>query len=277
MNVDLHTHSNYSDGVLSPSELVKRAKFRGVDMLALTDHDGLDGLEEAYLCAKHNDLRLIYGVEISTTYANITLHIVGLNISPKNKDLSQGLADVRAGRDARGHLIAQDLARVGIANAYEGAMKYADNPALLSRTHFARFLLEQGLVGSTKEAFARYLTAGKPGYVPHEWTSVEQAIAWIHSAGGLAVLAHPGRYPVRNSFELDAIIDAFKDKGGDAIEVMSSSHTPAQSTQFALIAKQYGFLASVGSDFHSPLESSWDLGDIPPLPAPLTPVWQQWL
>jgi 3',5'-nucleoside bisphosphate phosphatase len=276
MIFDLHAHSYFSDGTLSPTALITRAKARGVDVMALTDHDELSGLAEAQHTADALDVKFCPGVEVSVSYADLTLHIVGLQIDAKNATLSNGLSKVRQGRDARGKLMADDLALSGITGAYEGALTYAANPALLSRTHFARYLVEHNYVSDTKEAFKRYLTVGKPGYVPHQWAKLQEGIDWIHAAGGRAVLAHPGRYPVQSSNELQLLLEAFKEAGGDAIEVYSSSHSPAQFAEFASYARHYGFMASCGSDFHSPTESLVDLGDLPPLPASLTPVWHDW-
>jgi 3',5'-nucleoside bisphosphate phosphatase len=270
---DLHCHSTFSDGTLAPEHVVARAKFRGVDVLALTDHDELGGLVQAKEAAAKHDITFIPGVEISTNWRDLTLHIVGLNINPTHSTLVDGLTEIRAGRLTRAQRMGDELALVGIEKAYEGALSYVTNPALVSRTHFARFLVDTGHVRDTKEAFRHFLTPGNPGYVEHEWASVPQAIEWIHAAGGVAVLAHPGRYKVGDSEGLHAMLQAFKAQGGDALEVLSSSHMPHQFAEFAMYCRQYGFLASVGSDFHSPSESHCDFGDLPLLSPSLKPVW----
>ncbi len=270
---DLHCHSTFSDGTLAPASVVARAKFRGVDVLALTDHDELGGLAEAKAAAEKHEIEFIPGVEISTNWRDITLHIVGLNIDPQHEQLASALTDIRSGRLTRAQRMSDELAVVGIENALAGALHYVTNPSLVSRTHFARFLVDAGHVRDTKDAFRSYLTPGNPGYVEHEWASVDDAIAWIHAAGGVAVLAHPGRYKVNDNAGLHAMLSAFKTAGGDAIEVLTSSHSPQQFAEFAMYARQYDFLASVGSDFHSPTESHCDFGDLPLLSPSLKPVW----
>lgn len=270
---DLHCHSTFSDGTLTPEQIVARAKFRGVDVLALTDHDELGGLAQAQEAARIHGLEFVPGVEISASWEDLTLHIVGLNIDPHCANLVEGLHAVRSGRLVRAQKMADGLAQVGIEHAYTGALSYVTNPALVSRTHFARFLVDAGYVRDTKEAFRRFLTPGNPGYVEHEWTTVAQAVGWIHQAGGVAVLAHPGRYKVPDVAGLRAMLTTFKEAGGDAIEVLSASHLPNQFAEFAMYCRQFGFLASVGSDFHSPSESHCDFGDLPLLSPSLKPVW----
>ncbi|HXA46535.1 MAG TPA: PHP domain-containing protein, partial [Burkholderiaceae bacterium] len=194
LNVDLHCHSTVSDGVLTPTQLAARAKANGVDVWALTDHDEVSGIAEARAAAAALDLRYIPGVEISVTWAGKTIHIVGLQIDENNAALAAGLASTRNGREARAREIGVQLQKVGIANAYEGALSFCGNPDLLSRTHFARYIMQLGLCDSVHEVFKRYLTEGKPGYVPHRWATLQQAVTWIRDAGGIAVVAHPGRY-----------------------------------------------------------------------------------
>jgi hypothetical protein len=275
INADLHCHSNFSDGVLAPAEVARRAKAGGVALWAMTDHDELGGQDEARRTAEDLGLRYVAGVEISVTWAMRTVHVVGLAIDPQNAALAAGLAATRGGRDGRGRLIADRLAEVGIPGAYEGALKYASNPALLSRTHFARYLVENGHAESTADVFARYLAEGRPGYVPHRWAALDQAVSWIEGAGGVAVLAHPGRYKY-TSLEFGELFSAFRDLGGRAIEVVTGSHTPDQYREYAEVARRYGFRASRGSDFHAPGEGRTELGSLPMLPADLTPVWQDW-
>ena len=275
LNVDLHSHSTISDGVLSPTMVAERAKKNGVDVWALTDHDEINGIVEARAAAKALDLRYIPGVEISITWANHTIHIVGLQIDETNQTLIQGLAATRDGREQRAHEMAAQLAKVGIPNAYQGALKHVGNPNLISRTHFARYLVEIGHCANTYDVFSHYLTEGNPGYVPHRWASLEQAVNWIHGAGGIAVIAHPGRYKL-DDIAFSAFFDDFKQRGGSAIEVTTGSHSPEQYHQYAKIAKHYGFMASRGSDFHSPTESKIDLGALPPLPDGVLPIWHDW-
>lgn len=270
---DLHCHSTFSDGTLTPPQVVARAKFRGVDVLALTDHDEVAGLEAAKAAAIEHGIEFVCGVEVSTNWRDVTLHIVGLNINPTHESIVNGIGSIRSGRTDRAKRMAEELRLVGIERAYEGALNYVTNPNLVSRTHFARYLADAGYVRDTKEAFRQYLTPGNPGYVEHEWASVPDAVRWIHEAGGVAVLAHPGRYKVGDNAGLRAMLQDFKDAGGDAIEVLTSSHSPQQFAEFAMYCRQFDFLASVGSDFHSPTESHCDFGDLPLLSPSLKPVW----
>ena len=275
LRYDLHCHSTCSDGLLSPAALVCRAAQRGVDVLALTDHDELSGLAEARATAQATGIRLVDGAELSVSWRDVTLHVLGLGIDPRCPVLVDGLAAIREGRSRRAERIGAALASAGIQGAYEGAMRYVTSERLVSRTHFARFLVDAGHVRDMKEVFKRFLVPGKPGHVPHAWATLSDAIDWIHSAGGQAVLAHPGRYKV-SSHDMRELLSAFRDIGGDGIEVLSSSHTPEQYTQFARFARVFGLRASLGSDYHGPGESWVDLGDMPPLPAGLTPVWKDW-
>ena len=276
LNVDLHCHSTVSDGVLSPAELAARAKANGVDVWALTDHDELDGIPQAREAAADLGLSFIAGVEISITWADKTIHIVGLGIDENQPDLKEGLASVRGGRERRGRDIAAQLEAVGIPGAFEGSLKYADNPELLGRTHFARFLVEKGVRNTVSEVFQSFLIEGKPGFVPHRWASLEQSVRWIRSAGGRAVIAHPGRYGF-DDLQLSVFVEQFRALGGEGIEVITGSHTPNQYNQYAAYARKTGLLASRGSDFHGPNESRFDLGSLPPLPSELTPVWHDWV
>jgi len=274
LRYDLHCHSTYSDGLLPPADVVRRARARGVDVLALTDHDETSGLSEARTAAHEAGVRLIDGAELSVSWRDITLHVVALGIDPDCVELSEGLKTIRSGRMQRAQRMGEELAAAGIAGAYAGAMKFVTSARLISRTHFARFLVESGHARDTRDCFRRYLVRGKPGYVAHQWATLTQAIGWIHAAGGQAVLAHPGRYQVNGKTR--ELLAEFRDAGGDAIEVLSASHTPAQYTEYARYARVFGLLASSGSDFHGPGESWADLGDMPPLPAGVTPVWKDW-
>ena len=277
INADMHCHSTISDGLLSPAEVVRRAHGNGVDLLALTDHDELGGLAEARRTADELGMGFIDGVEISVSWGDdTTVHIVALNIDPDDASLAGGLAQVRSGRDSRAMEMAAELAKVGIHGAYEGALRYAGNPALISRAHFARHIVEQGLVRDVKSVFDHWLAKGKPGYVEHSWATLEQALGWIRGAGGVAVLAHPGRYRLSGK-ALRVLLGEFKEQGGAAIEVLSGAHSAQQVSEFARLAREFKFAASRASDFHGPGESWIDLGRLPQLPDKLTPVWQLFL
>ncbi len=275
LNADLHCHSNVSDGVLAPAELAERAKANGVEYWALTDHDEVGGIADARAAASAAGLPFAAGVEISITWAGKTVHIVGLGIDESHPTLLEGLDSVRNGRLRRGREIAYQLEQAGIPGAFEGALKYADNPEMLGRTHFARFLMETGVQPTVSAVFDHYLVEGKPGFVPHRWATLEEAVGWIRAAGGRAVIAHPGRYSF-SDLQLWALIDVFRELGGEGIEVVTGSHTPDQYETFAGVARRSGLLASRGSDFHGPGESRNDLGALPLLPSGLKPVWHDW-
>jgi len=276
LNVDLHSHSTISDGVLSPTALVARAKANGVHVMALTDHDEVQGVAEAREAADVYGVKFISGVEISTTWAGSTVHIVGLGIDENNQELIAGLEETRSGRVERAHEMSRLLENVGISGAYEGAMKMVSNPFLVTRKHFARHLVGAGICQDIKDAFRRYLVEGKPGYMPHRWASLEDAVKWIRNAGGIAGIAHPGRYRF-SDLVFGAFFEEFKYLGGTMIEVVTGSHTVDQYQKYARIARDFGFQASMGSDFHSPEESRVDIGTLPPLPEGLIPVWNNWL
>lgn len=274
LNADLHCHSVVSDGTLTPEELAARAHANGVALWALTDHDEIGGQHRAAAAANALGMDYLTGVEISVTFADTTVHIVGLGFDADDAQLAQGLADTRGGRGGRAQEIAHQLAGAGIPGAYEGALRYAGNPKLISRTHFARFLVETGACHDTAEVFRRYLTEGKPGFVPHRWATLGNAVRWITEAGGMAVIAHPARYKFSANEEY-ALFTEFKQHGGLGVEVVTGSHTPAEYPVYAAMAREFGLAASRGSDFHSPDESHVDLGALPPLPSGLTPVWEQ--
>jgi len=273
LNADLHCHSVVSDGTLTPEELAARAAANGVELWALTDHDEIGGQQRAAAAARSQGLKYLTGTEISVTFAGETVHIVGLGFDPQDPAMLQGLTDNRGGRGARARDMAAQLAKVGIQDAYEGALKFAGNPELISRTHFARFLVETGVCSETNEVFRKYLTEGKPGYVEHRWASLKDAVQWITRAGGAAVIAHPARYKFTANEEF-ALFTEFKAHGGQAVEVVTGSHTTAESVRYAATAREYGLAASRGSDFHSPDESRIDLGQLPYLSGELTPVWE---
>lgn len=272
LNADLHCHSNVSDGTLTPEAVAARASANGVELWALTDHDELGGQARAAAAAKAHGMRYLTGTEISVTFIDTTVHIVGLGFDPLNADLIEGLRQTRGGREQRAHDMADGLAKVGIKNAFEGAIKFVGNPDLISRTHFARFLVETGVCKDTNEVFRKFLTEGKPGFVPHRWASLRDAVRWITGAGGMAVIAHPARYKFTPNEEF-ALFTEFKALGGGGVEVVTGSHTAAEYLVYADMAREFGLAASRGSDFHSPNESHTELGTLPPLPGNLTPVW----
>ena len=272
LNADLHCHSIVSDGTLTPEELALRAHKNGVQLWALTDHDVLGGQERARLAAENLGMSYLSGVEISISWMNQTVHIVGLGVDHANATLEEGLRATRDGREERARQMAAQLDQIGIKNSYEGALHFAGNPELIARTHFARFLVEKKVCSNMDEVFRKYLVAGKPGYVSHRWASLDQAVAWIRGAGGEAVIAHPGRYKL-NAMQMDELYARFKDLGGAGIEVVTGSHSPDQYQTYATVAQHYGFMASRGSDFHDPHESDIDLGNLPLLPEHLKPIW----
>jgi len=272
---DLHCHSTSSDGLLSPAAVVARAASRGVDVLALTDHDDISGLGEAARAAVEAGIGFVPGSELSVNWEDLTIHVVALGIDPGDRTLDAGLKSIREGRTGRAKRIGESLASAGIPGAYQGALAFVTSEELVSRTHFARWLVETGRCRDVGDVFKRYLVPGKPGYVEHEWTTLPQAIGWIHGAGGVAVLAHPGRYKVGGERRMAQLIDEFAAAGGDALEVLSPSHTAVQVAQFAAHARLRGLAASTGSDYHGPGESWLDLGDLPPLPAGVEPVWSR--
>ena len=272
MNADLHCHSAVSDGTLEPEALAARAKGNGVELWALTDHDELGGQWRAIRAAAAVGLPYLTGTEISVTFADVTVHIVGLGFDVDNAALHAGLAATRGGRRNRALEMADGLAKVGIHGAYEGALQYVGNPELISRTHFARFLVESKVCADTHEVFRKYLVEGKPGFVPHRWATLGNAVRWIVEAGGVAVIAHPARYKFSPTEEY-ALFTEFMAHGGRAVEVVTGSHSAAEALRYAQVATEFDLLASRGSDFHSPGESHMDLGSLPVLPAHLTPVW----
>jgi predicted metal-dependent phosphoesterase TrpH len=273
LNADLHCHSVVSDGTLTPEALAERAVSNGVELWALTDHDEIGGQARAAAAAKAVGMRYITGVEISVTFLGKTVHIVGLGIDTDNADLREGLEQTRCGRRMRAQDMADGLAKVGIKGAFEGALQYVGNPDLISRTHFARHLVETGVCKETNEVFRKYLTEGKPGYVEHRWATLKDAVGWITGAGGMAVVAHPARYKFTPNEEF-ALFTEFKGHGGRGVEVVTGSHSAAEYVTYAATAQEFGLAASRGSDFHSPLESHTELGTLPYLPGGLTPVWE---
>lgn len=275
LNADLHCHSVISDGTLTPEALAERAKAAGVELWSLTDHDEIGGQQRAIDAARAVGLPYLTGTEISVTFAGRVVHIVGLGFDHTATEMADGLRATRGGREARAREMAASLAQeAGIQGAFEGALTYVGNPELISRTHFARFLVDAGHCSDVPEVFRRFLTEGKPGFVPHRWAALKDAVGWITRAGGIAVIAHPGRYDFTPTEEY-ALITEFMAHGGRGIEVVTGSHTVAEFQEYAETAVEFGLLASRGSDFHCPQESRVDLGALPPLAARLTPVWAE--
>jgi predicted metal-dependent phosphoesterase TrpH len=271
MNWDLHCHSSASDGIFSPGEVVRRAHANGVTVLSLTDHDATSGLAEAEETAALLGLRFWPGVEISVSWEGQSLHVLGLGIDAANATLNAGLGGLRAGRWRRAVRIADALSRVGIAGSLEGAMSYAGNSELVSRTHFARFLAARNYARDVKSVFRRFLSVGKPGYVAHEWASLGDAARWIRASGGIAVLAHPARCKLSER-EMRRLLCEFRGFGGEGVEVVTGNHARDQYERFARLARDLGLAASRGSDFHGPGESRADLGMLAEIPPGLTPV-----
>ncbi|HEY9147533.1 MAG TPA: PHP domain-containing protein [Gammaproteobacteria bacterium] len=271
---DLHSHSLASDGTLSPTALVQRAAAAGVDVLALTDHDDTSGIAEAQQAATTAAIALVPGVEVSVTWGRQTVHIVGLQIDPTSSLLQQGLARLREFRNWRAEEMGRRLAKHGIHGAYEAAREKAHG-RIISRTHFAHFLAEQGHAASVRDVFKSFLKPNKPGHVPGEWATLEEALGWIHGAGGEAVIAHPARYSMTAS-KRRKLLGEFVELGGEGLEVVSGSHSRGDNFSMAQLAKLFSLKASAGSDFHGP-ENPWvELGRLQPLPDGCVPIWSDW-
>ena len=274
-NYDLHNHSTRSDGLLSPTALVELARRTGTEGLALTDHDTVEGLEEAAAAAARVGIEFVPGVEVSVSWGETTVHVVGLQVDPTSRELCDGLNSIRSGRLERAQRIGDALAKVGFAGTFDGAMALAKDERLLSRTHFARHLAERGAVRDTQQAFDKYLAKGKPAFIPHRWAALGDAVRWIRSAGGIAVIAHPGRYDLKPMMR-EELLKEFRAFGGEAIEVVTGSHRPEEYSLWQREALAHGFLASRGADFHGLGESPYQPGTLPALHASLTPVWSKW-
>jgi predicted metal-dependent phosphoesterase TrpH len=272
---DLHCHSTHSDGLLTPAAVVARAAAQGVDVLALTDHDEVSGLAEAQAAAVDAGIELVCGAELSVSWKRVTIHVVALGIDPLNPALTEGLDSIRVGRSTRARRIGEALAAIGINGAYEGADEVRDEREVVSRTHFARYLVEAGYARETKDVFKRYLTQGNPGYVAHPVGDASRNVAWIHAAGGQAVIAHPGRYRI-DTPAMRRLLARISRAGGDAIEILTPSHTPAQYSEFAAYSRVFELRGSCGSDWHGPGESWMDFGELPAMPAGVVPVWKDW-
>jgi predicted metal-dependent phosphoesterase TrpH len=282
LNFDLHNHSNASDGLLPPHELMALAARNGCDAIALTDHDTTDGVALAAEAAREAGVRFVPGVEISVSWPEVgvwvdrgpvTLHIVGLNVDVANVTLAEGLLSVRTGRRARAERMAEALAEAGIPDTLDAAYALTGNEDMIGRTHFARVLVQRGAAKNVGQVFGKFLTSGRPGYVPHRWATLPDAVAWIRAAGGITVIAHPGRYKLDNA-ERRQLFAEFKALGGAAIEVVTGSHEPRQYVEFAAFAREFELAASRGADYHGPGESRFEPGVLPPLPAGLKPVWE---
>lgn len=272
-NFDFHCHSVVSDGLLAPQDVARRAAANAVDLWALTDHDDLGGLASAREAAEEAGMGFVPGVEISIEWRGAPIHIVGLGFDPADRGLTGGLDELRSGRIERARRMGAALEAIGIPGVYEGALCFVTNPSLISRAHFGRYLVSIGIARDMAGVFQHYLTPGKPGYVDHRWATLQEAIGWIVGAGGVAVVAHPGRYRMSGG-EMRRFLDEFKDLGGLGLEVTCGSHSPDQVMHFARLARHYAFHASRGSDFHGPEESYVDLGRLPQLPEDLKPVWR---
>ena len=274
-NIDLHNHSTRSDGLLSPTALIELAARTGTDALALTDHDTVDGVEDAAAAARVSGIGFVPGVEISVSWGTTTLHVVGLQVDPASELLRAGLDSIRSGRLARAQRIGDALEGLGLAGTFDAALAIARDERIISRTHFARHLVERGAVRDTQQAFDKYLAKGKPAFVPHRWAGLEDAVKWIVGSGGVAVLAHPGRYDLKPMMR-EELLREFRAFGGEAIEVVTGSHRPEEYSLWQREALQHGFLASRGADYHGPGESPYQPGTLPQLHASLTPVWSKW-
>lgn len=274
IKVDLHSHSTVSDGTMTPRELVTHAAGQGVQVLALTDHDDVAGVREAQAVGAEVGVTVVAGTEISVTWHGRTLHIVGLRVDPQQAELVAGLARLRDSRRVRAELIAAELEKIGMKGALEGAYSYASEH-IISRTHFARFMIDQGYAKDMKAVFKHYLVKGKPGYVNHYWATLDEAVSWIRAAGGMPVIAHPGRYDLGRTL-MDLLLTEFKTVGGMGVEVVSGSHTPEHYRQFAALAERFDLLASRGSDYHGPGHGYFDMGKLPDLPSNCRPVWEGW-
>lgn len=268
--VDLHCHSTASDGELAPEAVVAEAAAAGVKILALTDHDTVAGLDAAQRAARQHGVRLVPGIEISATLDRHTLHVLGLGIDPTAAPLQAGLADVQLRRAVRAKAIAAKLERLGVVDALQRAEAMAGS-GQITRSHFARLLIEAGLAKDAQRAFKRYLGQGRQAYVASQWAPLQDAIQWIHAAGGIAVLAHPFKYPLTRTTR-HRVLRTFKALGGDAMEVCCGSSNAAEIAESARDAIESGLHGSIGSDYHGPEQPWARLGRVAPLPAEVTPV-----
>lgn len=253
---------------------MSRAKAQGVSVLALTDHDTLAGVKPARSEAKAQGIELISGIELSTLWNGIGIHIVGLHVDTEHPQMQTAVARQLQSRNERAELIGQKLAKAGVEGALEGAQKIAAG-AVVGRPHFAKYLVEAGVVPTINAAFKKYLGAGKPGDVKQLWPDVAEAVGWIRESGGVAVLAHPAKYKMTRA-KLCRLVEDFKEAGGQAIEVISGKQQPNTTKDLTRIALQFELCASIGSDFHVPDQPWQELGAIEPLPEVCQPVWTLW-
>ncbi len=272
VNYDLHCHSTASDGTLAPAEVVRLAASAGVDVLALTDHDTLDGIAEAQQTALNESLQLVAGVEISVSWKKATIHLLGLGVATDSQSLVNGLQTQLAFRSWRGQEMARRLEKDGFLDALQGAQSHCKG-SILSRTHFAHYIVDSGRVNSIRDVFKKFLVPGKPGYVSGQWVSLEEAVSWILEAGGIPVIAHPARYKFTRT-RLRTLLDEFKMHGGIGLEVVSGSHSLDETRHMAVVARDHNLLASRGSDYHGP-EKPWvQMGRLRPLPVNCPAVWE---
>jgi len=273
--IDLHSHSQCSDGSLSPADLVALAVRAGVKALALTDHDSVDGIAEASAAAAGTGLTLIAGVELSAIWGVHNIHVVGLQVDIENPVLKAGLAQQAGARAERGRQMGAKLEALGLKGAYEGALALASSPDGLSRTHMAQWLFDAGHVSTIQQAFDKYLGPRKPAAVPMPWASLADVVAWIKAAGGVAVVAHPGRYDMSRT-KMRQLLADFKALGGDGMEVATATEKPDMVAYLGRLSQQLELLASQGSDYHGKPAPWIALGRFPTLPAGCVPVWTAW-
>lgn len=272
MKADLHNHSYYSDGVLSPSEVVKLGHEAGCDLFSLTDHDTTDGLDEAVKAADGLSMKLVTGVEISAFWRNMTIHIVGLDVDVDSDILQKGLRYNQLLRSERAEKIALGLRRAGIADAMEKTQALSKTP-MLTRTHFAQMLIQEGYCKDMKSVFRRFLVGKKPGGTRVEWKEYDEVIGWIHAAGGRAVIAHPFRYRMTNTKIKKMLLD-FKEAGGDAMEVITATSTPDEISWSEQWASEFNLLSSCGSDYHGWPNQRIQMGRLADLPESSNEIWR---
>lgn len=272
MNIDLHSHTHFSDGVLSPLELIERAHEMQVETLAITDHDTVDGLNSLSAAAAL-PINLIAGIELSTEWLSTGIHVLGLNIDTHSAAMKEAASEQTAARILRGEQIARNLQKQGIEGSLDGARKFATGN-FIGRPHFAQWMVAQGRVKNMQAAFKQYLGAGKAGDVKQHWADLSQVVEWIRGANGIAVLAHPLKYKLTRT-RLKRLLDDFIKVGGQGVEVISGQQQTQQTAGMAELCNEKGLLASCGSDFHFPDKPWAELGKFAPLPAGLTPVWDR--